>query len=95
MGKRKREGGEGSECAPAAIAGCAGQGRRARPGARAREGMRVWPALIAVGGRAMRRWRGKRERERGTVGEKEKVESTNGIGSWESGVRDREKIFGS
>ena len=29
------------------------------------------------------------------VGEKEKVESTNGIGSWESGVRDREKIFGS
>ena len=68
---------------------------RARLGARARGQRRVRPALIAVGGRAMRRWRGKRGRERGMVGEKEKVASTNRIGSWESGIRDREKIFGS
>ena len=68
--------------------------------ARARGGMRgrvrgpggqwrVRPALIAVGGRAMRRWRGKRERGRGTTGEKGKVTSMNGIGNRESGVRDR------
>ena len=54
---------EGSECASAAKAECAGQGRHARPGARARGQWRMRPALIAVGGRAMRRWRGKRERE--------------------------------
>ena len=34
-----------------------------------------------------------RERERGTVGEKEKMDVTNGNGCWKSGVRDREKIF--
>ena len=48
------------------------------------------PAVIVVGGRACATGRRaardetvarkKRERERGTVGEKEKVESTNGIG---------------
>ena len=63
--KRKRKRGRESECAPAVVAGCVGQGRQRR----------VRPAIIAVG-------------------EKEKVESTNGIGSWESGVRDREKIPG-
>ena len=36
-----------------------------------------------------------RERERGTVSEKEKMDTTNGIGCWKSGVWDREKIFGS
>ena len=73
---------EGSECASAAKAECAGQGRHARPGARARGQWRVRPALIAVGGRAMRRWRGKRERERGAVGEKGKVtwNQESGIG---------------
>ena len=50
--------------APAVIAGCTGQGRHARLGARARGQWRVRPALIAVGGRAMRRWRGKRESAR-------------------------------
>ena len=89
VGGKGRVRGLGEECA----AGCVGQGRHARPGARARGQWRVRPALIAVGGRAMRLWRGKRERERGTVGEKEKVTSTNGIGSWEWGIRNREKIF--
>ena len=77
-GMRGRVRGPGKACA----AGCAARGQ-----------WRVRPALIAVGGRAMRLWREKRERERGPVGEKEKVTSTNGIGSWESGIRDREKIF--
>ena len=97
MGKRKGKGKRGVSAH-----------RRQRPSARARGGMRdrvrgpggqwrVRPALIAVGGRAMRRWRGKRERERererGAVGEKGKVTSMNGIGNRESSVRDREKIF--
>ena len=38
MGKRKKKREKGSECAPAAMAGCAGQGRHARLGARARGG---------------------------------------------------------
>ena len=52
-------------------------------------------------GEACTAWRAGQGRQRRVrpviiaVGEKEKVESTNGIGSWESGVRDREKIFGS
>ena len=52
-------------------------------------------------GKACAAWRADQGRQRRVrpaiiaVGEKEKVESTNGIGSWESGVRDREKIFES
>ena len=52
-------------------------------------------------GEACAAWRAGQGRQRHVrpaiiaAGEKEKVESTNGIGSWESGVRDREKIFGS
>ena len=52
-------------------------------------------ALAAIAGCAVQ---GRQRRVRPAiiaVSEKEKVESTNGIGSWESGVRDREKIFGS
>ena len=71
----------------------AGQGRQRR----------VRPAIITVGGRACATGRraardgttARKERERGKVGDKEKAESTNGIGCWKSGVRDREKIFGS
>ena len=77
--KRNGKRGRESECAPAIIA----------------VGGRTW----ATGRRAARdetvaRKKRERERERGTVGEKEKVESTNGIECWESGVRDREKIPG-
>ena len=93
-----RAGGDGGVRGPgeACAAGCAGQGRQRR----------VRPAIITVGGRACATGRraardgttarGKeREREQGTVGEKEKMDTTNGIGCWKSGARDREKIFGS
>ena len=84
--------GLGEACA----AGCVGQGRRARPGARARGA--VARAAGANRGRRSREEtvagkKRERERERGTV-EKENVTLTNGIESWASGVRDREKIFG-
>ena len=72
--------------------GCVGQGRQRR----------VRPAIITVGGRACATGRraardgttARKERERGTVGEKEMMETTNGIGCWKSCVRDREKIPG-
>ena len=81
--------GPGEACA----AWRAGQGRQRR----------VWPAIIAVGGRACATGRraardgmtARKERERGTVDERERMETTNGIGCWKSAVRDREKIFGS
>jgi len=44
-------------------------------------------ATIATGGE-------EKEREGKVRSAKKKVESTNGTGSWESGVRDRENIFG-
>ena len=84
-----RAGGDGGVRGPgeACAAGCAGQGRQRR----------VRPAIIAVGGRACTGWDvgEEKERERGTVGDKEKMDTTNGIRCWKSGVRDIEKIFGS
>ena len=96
-----RAGGDGGVREPreARAAGCVGQGRQRH----------VRPAIIAVGGRAWATGRRaardgtsarkkrerERERERGTVGDKEKMDTTNGIRCWKSGVRDREKIFGS
>jgi hypothetical protein len=35
-----------------------------------------------------------RKKRKRAVGEKEKMDTTNGIRCWKSGVRDREKIFG-
>ena len=43
-------------------------------------------ATIATGGE-------EKKREGKVRSAKKKVESTNGTGSWESGVRDRENIF--
>ena len=51
---------------------------------------RMRPAIIAVGGRACATGRraardgttARKERERGTVGEKEKMDTTNGIRCW-------------
>ena len=73
------------------MAGCAGQGRHARPGARARGGRRSCVGDRPPSGTG---WDDgeEKERERGTV-EKEKMDTTNGIGCWKSGVRDREKIL--
>ena len=82
MGKRKGKGKRGVSAH-----------RRQRPSARARGQWRVRPALIAVGGRAMRRWRGKRERGRGMTGEKGKVASMNGIGNRVFGTEKRFSEF--
>ena len=81
--------GRQSECVPAAIAGCAGQGRQRR----------VRPAIIAVGGSACAT--GRRAARDGTSARKKRESEVRSAKKkrWtrrmESGVRDREKIFGS
>jgi len=107
--KRKRKGGGRVSVRRRWLRG-AWQGAWARGGARDRVRGPGEAAARAAGDNCGRRshvgdrlpiragWDGgeerERERERGTVGEKERMETTNGIGCWKSGVRDREKILG-